>query len=116
MLDWADPRSGFLDEPLPLARMDVVSTASLLRALGGGRRVSGRANGFRRERLLALLRLRAGEYASIPVVVDYVWGDEAEGGPMLVKGSVRIAVHQLREAGYGVEWGGGRLGYRLRVS
>lgn len=83
-------------------RLDRVSTAALLRALGGGPKET---------KMLACLRAAPGHVASTSELIDYVYGGDPEGGPDTAHWCIHVTAMRLRRAGIALR--SERVGYRL---
>lgn len=61
-----------------------------------GRRRSWRLRGTTPSRLFWLLRWHEGRVVGHETIIDVLWGGAADGGPLLARNIVAIAVHRLR--------------------
>jgi hypothetical protein len=86
-----------------------ITTKGMLRALGdveGGRSSAG----ARQSRLLAALRHSPGALRRNELV-EYVYGDDPDGGPLWAPTTITVTVHRLRKSGHEIMSGrGGPLG------
>lgn len=70
------------------------------------------------EQIMRRLLLR--ERSSTAELIDWLWGPEAEGGPLAADNTLHVQISRLRDklaaagAPFGVEWAS-RLGYRLVI-
>jgi hypothetical protein len=78
------------------------TTKGMLRVLGDvevGRSWQAPSNGARQSRLLAALRHSSGALRW-KELVEYVYGDDPEGGPLWAPTSITVTVHRLRKSGH----------------
>jgi len=79
-----------------------LTTKGMLRALGDvevGRSWQSPSGGARQSRLLAALRHSPGALRRNELV-EYVYGDDPEGGPLWAPTTITVAVHRLRKSGH----------------
>jgi hypothetical protein len=101
-----------------------ITTKGMLRALGDvqvGRRLrQSPSAGARQSRLLAALRQSPGALRW-KELVEYVYGDDPDGGPLWAPRTITVAVHRLRKSGHKILSGrpgplglGSTGGYEMR--
>src|SRR5262245_46888114 len=79
-----------------------ITTKGMLRALGDvdvGRSWQSPSAGARQSRLLAALRHSPGALRRNELV-DYIYGDDPEGGPLWAPTMITVTVHRLRKSGH----------------
>src|SRR5262245_53476947 len=84
-----------------------ITTRGMLRALGDvevGRSWHSPSVGARQSRLLAALRHAPGALRW-KELVEYVYGDDPDGGPLWAPRAITVAVHRLRKRGHKISSG-----------
>jgi hypothetical protein len=99
-----------------------ITTKGMLRALGDvevGRSWQAPSDGARQSRLLAALRPSPGALRWNELV-EYIYGDDPDGGPLWAPRTITVAVHRLRKRGHKIMSGrrgplspGPMVGYAL---
>jgi hypothetical protein len=100
-----------------------ITTKGMLGVLGDvevGRSRQSRSVGARQSRLLAALRHSSGALRR-KELVEYIYGDDPEGGPLWAPTTITVTVHRLRKSGHKIMPGrpgplgpGSAGGYELR--
>lgn len=75
-----------------------ITTKGMLRALGDVE-VGRPSLGARQSRLLAALRHSPGALRTNELV-EYIYGDDPEGGPLWAPRTITVAVYRLRKSGH----------------
>lgn len=83
---------------LSIMTLEVISTKSFLKSLGGERGYRQTAGTF--GKILAFLELHRGKMVLYPQIVEYLWGDREDGGPEDPENNIGVYVLRLRRSGY----------------
>ncbi|KKL74698.1 hypothetical protein LCGC14_2062310 [marine sediment metagenome] len=65
------------------------------------------------EILLQALLWQLDRFVPYDAIIELLWGDDPDGGPLYAKNIVAVMIHRLRKRGYNIEtWAG--IGVRMR--